>query len=116
MPAKVERALHRREEAMKTDGTPFQVKTGKPVKPDSMPRMPHERDESDDSQQSGQREVMKQAYDDIEHGQKDTDLREQRGVEKTVEGVDVERGPQEDEAGQAGGVESVETPKRGSAP
>ena len=30
---------------MKTDGTPFQVKTGKPEKPDSMPRMPHERDD-----------------------------------------------------------------------
>jgi hypothetical protein len=78
--------------------------------------MPHEHDESDDSQQSGQRKVMKQAYDDIQNGQKDTDLREQRGVETTVEGVDVERGPQEDEAGQTGGVEGVETPKRGSAP
>jgi hypothetical protein len=99
MLADLERADYRREEAMKTDGTPFQVKTGKPEKPDSMPRMPHERDESDDSQQSGQRKVMKQAFDDIQNGQKDTDAREQRGVEKTVEGV-----------------ESVENAKRGSTP
>ncbi|MDB5822926.1 MAG: hypothetical protein JWR21_1630 [Herminiimonas sp.] len=104
---------------MKTDGKPFQVKTGKPVKPDAMPRMPHERDESDDSQQSGQRKVMKQAFDDIQQGQKDTDAREQRGVEKTVEGVDVERGPVEGEAGGPGGVEGVEgvgNARRGSAP
>jgi hypothetical protein len=101
---------------MKTDGTPFQVKTGKQEKPDAMPRMPHERDESDDSQQSGQRKVMKQAFNDIQNGQKDTDAREQRGVEKTVEGVDGERGPQEDAARCAGGVESVDNAKRGSAP
>lgn len=101
---------------MKTDGTPFQVSTKKPVKPGTVPRMPHERDESADSQQSGPREDMKQAYEDIERGLKDTDLREQRGVEKMVEGVDVERGPGEEDADQAGGVEGVEQAKRGSAP
>jgi hypothetical protein len=116
MSANFDGQANRREENMKTDGTPFQVKTKAPVKPDAMPRMPHERDESDDSQQSGPREDMMQAYEDIERGLKDTDLREQRGVEKTVEGVDVERGPEEDEAGQAGGVEGVEKARRGSPP
>lgn len=69
---------------METDGTPFQVRTGKPVKKDVVPRQPHERDESEDSQESEERDVMKQAYADIMNGQVDTDLREQRGVEETV--------------------------------
>lgn len=69
---------------MKTDGRPFQVRTKRPVKKDAMPRMPHERDESDDSQSSGPRDDIKQAYVDVMQGQVDTDLREQRGVEKTV--------------------------------
>lgn len=73
---------------MKTDGTPFQVRTGKPVKKDAIPRQPHERDESEDSQASGERDVMKQAYTDIMSGQVDTDLREQRGVEETVKDRD----------------------------
>ena len=47
-------------------------------------RMPHERDESEDSQSSGPRDDMKQAFDDIESGQVDTDFREQRGVEEVV--------------------------------
>lgn len=41
-----------------------------------VPRLPHERDESADSQElqePGQREVMQQASDDIEHGLEDTD-------------------------------------------
>jgi hypothetical protein len=69
---------------MKTDGTPFQVKTKRPVKEDVIPRLPHERDESDDSQASGPRDDMKQAYKDISEGQVDTDLREGRGVEEVV--------------------------------
>lgn len=69
---------------MKTDGTPFQVKTGKPVKDDAIPRQPHERDESEDSQESGQRDVIRQAFIDVTNGQVDTDLREQRGVEEVV--------------------------------
>jgi hypothetical protein len=110
---------------MKTDETPFQVKTGKPSKPGTTPRLPHEHDESEDSQQSGPREDMEQAYEDIERGLKDTDLHGQRGVEKAVEGVDVERGPVEDESEEQGGVEGtemeggveeVDKPERGSAP
>ena len=69
---------------MKTDGTPFQVKTGKPVKKDAIPRQPHERDESVDSQESGPRDVIRQAFIDVTNGQVDTDLREQRGVEEVV--------------------------------
>jgi len=73
---------------MKTDGRPFQVRTKRPVKKESMPRMPHERDESDDSQSGPVRDDMKQAYVDVMSGQVDTDLRDQRGVEKTVETPD----------------------------
>lgn len=69
---------------MKTDGTPFQVKTGKPVKQDAIPRQPHERDESADSQASEPRDVIRQAFIDVTNGQVDTDLREQRGVEEVV--------------------------------
>jgi hypothetical protein len=69
---------------MKTDGTPFQVKTGKPVKEDAIPRQPHERDESDDSQASGQRDVIRQAFIDVTSGQVNTDLRQGRGVEEVV--------------------------------
>ena len=39
------------------------------------PKLPHEQDESDDSQASGPREVIQQAYDDVQSGQEDTDLR-----------------------------------------
>jgi hypothetical protein len=69
---------------MKTNGTPFQVRTGKPVKDDAIPREPHERDESPDSQESGQRDIIRQAYVDVTNGQVDTDLRKPRGVEETV--------------------------------
>lgn len=60
------------------------VKTTQPVDKNK-PRMPHERDESHDSQTSGPRDDMKQAYDDIQHGLVDTDLRGQRGVEEVVD-------------------------------
>jgi hypothetical protein len=69
---------------MKTDGTPFQVRTGKPAREDAIPRQPHERDESEDSQESGPRDVIRQAFIDVTNGQVDTDLREQRGVEEVV--------------------------------
>lgn len=69
---------------MKTDGRPFQVRTGRPVRDDVMPRQPNELDESSDSQESASRSDMEQAYKDIVSGQQDTDCREQRGVEETV--------------------------------
>ena len=57
-----------------------QVKTKRPSKKGTTPRLPHERDESDDSQESGARDDMKQAYDDLKQGQLDTDLRGERGI------------------------------------
>ena len=61
-----------------------QVKTGKPSKPDAMPRLPHERDESEDSQASTPRPDMEQAYEDIERGLVDTDLRGSLGVDEAT--------------------------------
>jgi hypothetical protein len=61
-----------------------QVRTPDPVEQNPTPLMPHERDESDDSQASGPREVMQQAYKDIQNGLVDTDLRGRRGVESVV--------------------------------
>lgn len=61
---------------METDGKPFQVKTDKPVKKDAIPRQPHERDESPDSQEPLKPHAdMQQAYEDLENGLVDTDLR-----------------------------------------
>lgn len=49
------------------------------------PRLPHEHDESPDSQQSPPRDVIEQAYEDVQSGQEDTDLRGSRGKrQKTV--------------------------------
>ncbi|MET0963511.1 MAG: hypothetical protein ABWY05_11955 [Noviherbaspirillum sp.] len=67
---------------------PFTVDLNGPTTDDQTPLQPHERDETSSGTQSAEgqpREVMKQAYKDIEQGQVDTDLREQRGVEKTVD-------------------------------
>lgn len=61
-----------------------QVRTPDPNAQNPTPLMPHERDESDDSQASEPREVMQQAYKDIQNGLVDTDLRAQRGVESVV--------------------------------
>ncbi|MBX6319280.1 hypothetical protein [Pigmentiphaga sp.] len=49
------------------------------------PRLPHEHDESHDSQESAPREIIEQAYRDVQSGQEDTDLRASRGKrQKTV--------------------------------
>ncbi|OVZ57981.1 hypothetical protein CDO44_16535 [Pigmentiphaga sp. NML080357] len=49
------------------------------------PRLPHEHDESHDSQESPPREVIEQAYEDVQSGQEDTDLRASGGKrQKTV--------------------------------
>ena len=61
-----------------------QIKTKRPTTPESAPRLPHERDESDDSQSSGPREDMQQAYEDIENGLVDTDLRGSLGVDEAT--------------------------------
>lgn len=61
-----------------------QIKTKRPVKDGTTPRLPHERDESDDSQSSAPRDDIKQAYRDLMEGQVDTDRRGIRGVETIV--------------------------------
>lgn len=69
---------------MKSALKQHQVKTKRPVKDGTTPRMPHERDESDDSQESVVRDDMLQAYKDLQDGQVDTDLRETSGVDAVV--------------------------------
>lgn len=61
-----------------------QVRTGRPQDEKDALRMPHERDESEDSQESAPRSVIKRAYDDLQEGQVDTDLRETGGVDEVV--------------------------------
>ena len=77
------------DKSVRESGTrPFTVDLNQSEGEDKTPLQPHERDETAGGTQAGKgepREVMKQAYKDIEQGQVDTDLREQRGVEKTVD-------------------------------
>lgn len=61
-----------------------QVRTGRPLDESEALRMPHERDESEDSQESDPRKVIKRAYDDLQEGQVDTDLRQTGGVDEVV--------------------------------
>lgn len=61
-----------------------QIRTSRPVRDMTTPRMPHERDESEDSQESEVRDDMKQAFLDLQNGQVDTDLRETGGVDEVV--------------------------------
>lgn len=59
-----------------------QISTKPPATPEAAPRLPHERDESNDSQDAGQpREDMQQAFEDLEKGLVDTDLRGSMGVD-----------------------------------
>jgi len=69
---------------MKTALKQHQVKTKRPTKPGVTPRLPHERDESDDSQESVVRDDIKQAYEDLQQGQVDTDLHNIGGVDEVV--------------------------------
>ena len=75
------------DKSVRETGTrPFTVDLTKPEDNEQTPLQPNDRDEAPGVTESGgPREVMKQAYKDIEQGQVDTDLREQRGVEKTVD-------------------------------
>lgn len=56
--------------------------TGKKIRNDGEPRMPHERDEAPDGQPPPERGVMRQAASDIEQGLVDTDRRNQPGLEQ----------------------------------
>jgi hypothetical protein len=64
---------------------PYTIRLGKLNDDEPVPRQPNDRDESPQAAQEGPREVIAQAYKDVTQGQVDTDLREQRGVEKTVD-------------------------------
>ncbi|MBC7501875.1 MAG: hypothetical protein H7315_15490 [Herminiimonas sp.] len=57
------------------------VDTTKSQREDDTPQLPNERDESHASQASAPRDIMKQAHQDIESGQVDTELRGTRGVD-----------------------------------
>ncbi|TCS37412.1 hypothetical protein EDC30_104215 [Paucimonas lemoignei] len=62
-----------------------QIKTGPPTAPGAAPRLPHERDESFDSQDIGEpREDIQQAFEDLENGLVDTDLRGVLGVDEAT--------------------------------
>jgi len=58
------------------------VNTDTRVKDDGVPRMPHERDEAPDQNGAKPRSIMRQAAADVDSGMVDTDLHNQRGVEK----------------------------------
>ncbi|WP_019139793.1 hypothetical protein [Noviherbaspirillum massiliense] len=65
-----------------------EVRTKGPVPGVTAPRMPHERDESVDRTGGDPvRRDIKQAYDDLQNGQVDTDLRETHGVDAVVNDV-----------------------------
>ena len=63
-----------------------QVNTNVKVGPDGGKRLPHERDESPAGNQQGGRTRIEQAARDIDAGLVDTDLREQRGIQKAPPG------------------------------
>lgn len=63
------------------------VNTDTPVRNDGVKRMPHERDEAPDAQPRQQRSIIGQAARDIDSGLVDTDLHNQRGVEKPRSGA-----------------------------
>jgi hypothetical protein len=58
------------------------VNTDAKMKDDDVKRMPHERDESPDGHDAKPRSIMEQAAKDIDSGMVDTDLHNQRGVQK----------------------------------
>lgn len=71
-----------------------QVKTSPPASPGDAPRLPHERDESYDSQDIGEpREEIQQAYEDLENGLVDTDLRGVLGVDEATRAPINQPGP-----------------------
>lgn len=58
------------------------INTDAKVKNDGVKRLPNERDEAPDGQGNQQRSIMQQAAKDIDSGMVDTDLHNQRGVQK----------------------------------
>jgi paraquat-inducible protein B len=60
---------------VKSGGTKRVLATDDPAATPSQLRQPNERDQSADQQLSGTRKVIKQAHDDLQSGQQDTDAR-----------------------------------------
>lgn len=58
------------------------VNTDAKVRDDGVKRMPHERDEAPDDNGAKPRSIIRQAAADVESGMVDTDLHNQRGVQK----------------------------------
>lgn len=58
------------------------VNTDAKVNNDGVKRMPHERDEAPDGHGNKQHSIIEQAARDIDSGLVDTDLHNQRGVQK----------------------------------
>lgn len=58
------------------------INTDAKIKDDNVKRMPHERDEAPDGHAHKQRSIMEQAAKDIDSGMVDTDLHDQRGIQK----------------------------------
>lgn len=58
---------------------------------DAEPRLPHEADQTPSGTPSKPRHVMKQAFDDLQHGLVDTDLHGDRGVEEVVKHANANR-------------------------
>ncbi|HEV7813928.1 MAG TPA: hypothetical protein VGP06_02355 [Janthinobacterium sp.] len=67
---------------MVTESKDRKVNTTTHVRNDGDKRLPSERDESPDAQNTGPRDVMRQAASDLEQGLVDTDLHGVRGQEK----------------------------------
>jgi len=72
-----------------SDGSDRNVNTTAKTGREGQNRLPHERDESPDGttstasgEDSSARGIIKQAKSDVERGLEDTDLRNQRGIEK----------------------------------
>jgi hypothetical protein len=61
------------------------INTDAPVRNDSKPRQPNDRDESPDHLSVEPKQPIKQAYDDLERGLVDTDLRGKHGTRANKE-------------------------------
>lgn len=69
------------------------VNTDAKVKNDGVKRMPHERDEAPDSHGNKQHSIIEQAARDIDSGLVDTDLHNQRGLQKPRDGATAQPQP-----------------------
>jgi hypothetical protein len=69
------------------------VNTDAKANDDGVKRMPHERDEAPDGHGAKPRSIIHQAAADVESGMVDTDLHNQRGVQKPRSGAEAQPQP-----------------------